>query len=282
MQGNRNVQDSEVEEYEGILDAAVAAAQAAAEVIRDAASGRSTLQWESKGAADFVTEVDRSAERAIEAVIASRYPDARMLGEELTPGADLSSPGLTFVADPLDGTTNFLHGYPQYAVSIGALQRSTLVAGVVLNVTTDDCFTAVAGSGAYLNGERIRTSSLSDPSRALIGTGFPFKQPELLDRYSKHFIAVSRHTAGIRRAGSAALDLADVACGRFDGFWELDLAPWDIAAGILLVREAGGIVSNWAGETKDTSAGPVVAGNAAIHPWLLKTLHVAESTDKGK
>ena len=202
-----------------------------------------------------------------------------MLGEELTPGADLSSPGLTFVADPLDGTTNFLHGYPQYAVSIGAIQQSTLVAGVVLNVTTDECFTAITGRGAYLDGARISTSSLSDPSRSLIGTGFPFKQQNLLERYSKQFIAVSRDTAGIRRAGSAALDLADVACGRFDGFWELDLAPWDIAAGILLVREAGGIVTNWAGQTRDISAGPVVAGNPDIHPWLLKTLHEAESTD---
>ena len=280
MQGNRDFQGGEGEEYERILDAAVAAAQAAAVVIRDASSGRSTLQWESKGAADFVTEVDRSAERAIAGVIASWYPTARMLGEELTPGADLSSPGLTFVADPLDGTTNFLHGYPQYSVSIGALQESSLVAGVVLDVTTDDCFTAIAGRGAYLNGARIRISSLSDPSRSLIGTGFPFKQPELLERYAKHFVAVSRDTAGIRRAGSAALDLADVACGRFDGFWELDLAPWDIAAGILLVREAGGIVTNWAGETRDISAGPVVAGNADIHPWLLETLHEAESTDK--
>jgi myo-inositol-1(or 4)-monophosphatase len=277
LQGNRDSQSGEADEYERILDAAVAAAQAAAQVIRDASSSRSTLQWESKGAADFVTDVDRAAERAIEVIIAACFPDARMLGEELSPTADLSSPGLTFIADPLDGTTNFLHGYPQYAVSIGVLQQSTLVAGVVLNVTKNECFTAIAGRGAYLNGERIRTSSLSDPSRSLIGTGFPFKQPELLERYSKHFIAVSRDTAGIRRAGSAALDLSDLACGRFDGFWELDLAPWDIAAGILLVREAGGIVSNWAGATRDTAAGPVVAGNPDIHPWLLKTLHEAES-----
>lgn len=280
MQGNTDAGSSQGDEYEAILDAAVEAAQAAARVIQDASSIRSTLQWESKGAADFVTEVDRSAERAIESVIASRYPDARMMGEELTPGADLSSPGLTFIADPLDGTTNFLHGYPQYAVSIGAVKESELVAAVVVNVTTDERFTAVAGRGAYLNGERIGTSTESDPSRSLIGTGFPFKQPELLDRYSRHFVAISRDTAGIRRAGSAALDLADVACGRFDGFWELDLAPWDIAAGILLVREAGGIVSNWAGDKRDTTAGPVVAGNPHIHPWLLRTLHEAESTDR--
>jgi myo-inositol-1(or 4)-monophosphatase len=280
LQGNRDGQGGEGEAYDSILDAAVAAARAAAVVIREASSGLSTLHWESKGAADFVTDVDRAAERAIDACIASRFPGAQVVGEELTPGAQLSSPGLTFVADPLDGTTNFLHGYPQYAVSIAALKQSRLVAGVVLNVTKDECFTAILGQGALLNGSKISVSSLAEPSRSLIGTGFPFKQPELLQRYAKHFIAVSRDTAGIRRAGSAALDLADVACGRFDGFWELDLAPWDIAAGILLVREAGGIVSNWAGETRDVSAGPVVAGNRNIHAWLLGTLHESESTDK--
>jgi len=266
--------------HDAILDAAVEAARAAASVIRDALADRSSLHWESKGAADFVTDVDRSAERAIAEIIAARFPDARMLGEELSPEAALSSPGLTFVADPLDGTTNFLHGYPQYAVSIGVLQQSVLVAGVVLNVTTQECYTAIRGRGAHLDAETIKVSSLSDPSRALIGTGFPFKQQELLERYSRHFIAVSRETAGIRRAGSAALDLAHVACGRFDGFWELDLAPWDIAAGILLVREAGGVVTNLAGDNRDISAGPVVAGNPDIHPWLLRTLLAADSTDK--
>ena len=230
----------------------------------------------SKGAADFVTEVDRAAETKIVEEIGRHFPAARVIGEELSPEAAWSGAGLAFVADPLDGTTNFLHGYPQYAVSIAALVDSALVAAVVLNVTTYECFTAIVGRGAFLNDDTISVSSLTDTSRALVGTGFPFKQPELLDRYSRHFIAVSRETAGIRRAGSAALDLADVACGRFDGFWELDLAPWDIAAGILLVREAGGIVTGWDGSFRDISAGPVVAGNPDIHPWLLRTLHAAE------
>jgi myo-inositol-1(or 4)-monophosphatase len=259
-----------------VLDAAVGAAEAAAEIIRAASGALATLEWESKGAADFVTEVDRAAEAKIVQVIAERFPSAVVIGEELSPGAGVAAPGLKFVADPLDGTTNFLHGYPQYAVSIGALQDSALIAGVVINVTKRDCFTAIAGHGAFLNGERIRVSSLSDVSRALIGTGFPFKHQDLLARYSKQFVAVTYDTAGIRRAGSAALDLADVACGRFDGFWELDLAPWDIAAGILLVREAGGVVTSLDGADRDISAGPVVAGNAAIHPWLLRTLHAAE------
>ena len=278
MQGNPDTESSDVTARSAILDAAVEAARAAAAVIREASTNLASLHWESKGAADFVTDVDRAAERAIAEIIGERFPEARVVGEELSPGADLSSPGLKFIADPLDGTTNFLHGYPQYAVSIGALQGSVLAAGVVLNVTTGECFTAAADQGARLNGKPIRVSSLSDESRALIGTGFPFKQQDLLERYARQFIAVTRDTAGIRRAGSAALDLADVACGRFDGFWELDLAPWDIAAGILLVREAGGVVTNFTGDPRDVSAGPVVAGNPDIHPWLLRTLLAADET----
>ena len=268
---------------EQILEGAVEAAQAAAEVIRAASGENRTLEWESKGAADFVTEVDRASEATIDRVLKERFPAALVIGEELSPDAALAAPGLKFVVDPLDGTTNFLHGYPQYAVSIGAMVDSDLVAAVVLNVTTRDCFTAMAGKGSFHNGSRISVSSLTDVSRALIGTGFPFKQQNLLEQYSKQFIAVSRETAGIRRAGSAALDLADVACGRFDGFWELDLAPWDIAAGILLVREAGGIVTSWDGSFRDTAAGPVVAGNPDIHRWLLATVRGAtDNRDKSE
>jgi myo-inositol-1(or 4)-monophosphatase len=260
---------------EQILEGIVEAAEAAAEVIRAASEYTPTLEWEAKGAADYVTEVDRASEETIDRVLKRRFPAALVIGEELSPGAALSAPGLKFVVDPLDGTTNFLHSYPQYAVSIGAMIDSELVAGVVINVVSRDSFTATAGNGAFQNGGRIRVSSLADVSRSLIGTGFPFKQHDLLERYSQQFIAVSRETAGIRRAGSAALDLADVACGRFDGFWELDLAPWDIAAGILLVREAGGVVTSWDGAFRDTAAGPVVAGNPDIHRWLLATVRGA-------
>lgn len=278
MQGTSNTASSDAITHDVILDVAVEAAHAAAAVIRGASAHLGSLHWELKGAADFVTDVDRGAERAIKKIIAKRLPDARVVGEELSPEAVLSSPGLTFIADPLDGTTNFLHGYPQYAVSIGALHDGVLVAGVVLNVTTNEGFTAMVGQGAKLNAVPIRVSQVSETSRALIGTGFPFKQHDLLERYARHFVAVCRDTAGIRRAGSAALDLADVACGRFDGFWELDLAPWDISAGILLVREAGGLVTNFAGEHRDVSAGPVIAGNPDIHLWLLRTLLAADET----
>jgi myo-inositol-1(or 4)-monophosphatase len=180
--------------------------------------------------------------------------------------------------DPLDGTTNFLHRYPQYSVSIAGLLGTELIAGVVLNVARGDLFTASATGGAFMNGEAIHVSSESAPSRALIGTGFPFKNPDLLDRYARQFVEINRRTAGIRRAGSAALDLADVACGRFDGFWELVLAPWDVAAGILLVREAGGIVTDVHGTDALPAHNAVVAGNPDIHQWLLATLRTADQS----
>ncbi|MEO5579420.1 MAG: inositol monophosphatase family protein [Gemmatimonadaceae bacterium] len=256
----------------GLLHVASAAATAAGEVIRAAADGARSLTWEAKGASDFVTQVDRDAESRIRDVIHSNLPHATILGEELSPDDAPNARGITFIVDPLDGTTNFLHRYPQYAVSIGVLVDGSLAAGVVLNVVTGDLFSASLGEGAYLNAERIFVSSIDDPSRALVGTGFPFKRHDLLDEYSRQFGEVSRHTAGIRRAGSAALDLADVACGRFDAFWELDLAPWDIAAGVMLVREAGGIVTDVGGQFRDISQGSVVAGNPDIHHWLLETL----------
>jgi myo-inositol-1(or 4)-monophosphatase len=259
-----------------LLDIAVGAAAEAARVIQAAFGRRGALVWEEKGPADFVTEVDRGAEAAISDVIASRCPEAGVVGEELSPGARLGGGGVSFVVDPLDGTTNFLHGYPEFAVSIGVMIGSDLVAGVVRNLTRSETFTATRGGGAFLNGQRIAVSRETDPSRALIGTGFPFKRHDLLDEYSAQFVEVSRHTAGIRRAGSAALDLSNLACGRFDGFWELVLAPWDIAAGVLIVREAGGVVTDAGGNRKMVSHGAVVAGNPDIHAWLLRTVSDAK------
>lgn len=254
------------------LEVAVEAAYAAAAVIREAAPHHGSIEWVEKTAADFVTEVDRAAESKIAEVVRSSLPHATILGEELTPDDSLSETELTFVADPLDGTTNFLHGFPHYSVSIGVMSRGSLIASVVLNVPRGDIFTAKAGQGAQLNGEAITVSSIDSTSRALIGTGFPFKNPELLDIYAKQFVEISKQTAGIRRAGSAALDLADVACGRFDGFWELILAPWDVAAGILLVREAGGIVTDLNGRNIEPQHGALAAGNPKIHEWLLATV----------
>ena len=215
-----------------------------------------------------MSDVDRDAERAIREIVAERHPDARVLGEELSPSESVSD-GLVFVADPLDGTTNFLHGFPWYAVSIGAMAEGALVAGVVLNAANGELFTATAGGGARLNGQPIRVSSIAEPQRALIGTGFPFKDPKNIQDYLAMLPPLMRDIAGIRRPGSAALDLADVACGRFEAFWELTLSPWDIAAGLLLVREAGGIVTDRFGEPCRVARTSVVAGNPQMHAWLL-------------
>ena len=259
---------------EELLGVALEAARAAARVIRDGTAGREKLVWEAKGQSDFVSEVDKASEHEITATVKRRLPSASVLGEELTPTA-ISGQGIVVIADPLDGTTNFLHGYPEYSVSIAIARDGVLCAGVVLNVPRDEEFTARRGGGAFLNGKRIKVSGQREPTRALIGTGFPFKTLEKLPLYLEQFSLVMRGTAGIRRAGSAALDLSNVACGRFDAFWELVLAPWDVAAGILMMQEAGGVITDLNGNPPDLAAEAFVAGNPAMHAWLMQTLRRA-------
>ena len=256
-----------------LLATCVAAAAKAAEFIRAGAARRDQLTWETKSPADFVSEVDRDAERALADLIRGRHSDARIVAEEGTPDLDALE-GLVFIADPLDGTTNFLHGFPWYAVSIAAVVDGELTVGVILNAATGELFTAIAGGGARRAGQPISVSTITDATRALIGTGFPFKpgNPHTR-RYLDTLPKVMLETAGIRRAGAAALDLADVACGRFEGFWEMTLAPWDIAAGVLLIREAGGVVTNLEGAPCPIAHTSVVAGNPAMHQWLLKKLN---------
>jgi myo-inositol-1(or 4)-monophosphatase len=248
----------------------VAAAVRASDVVRRAAADLPSVRWESKGPADFVSAVDRGAEEALGSVIRERHPDAVVMAEELSPTAVAAE--LTFIADPLDGTTNFLHGFPWYAVSIAARQREELVAAAVLNVANGDLYTAARGAGARRNGQAIHVSTIEDPARALIGTGFPFKDREGIEPYLTVLPSIMTATSGIRRAGAASLDLCDVACGRFEGFWELRLAPWDVAAGILIIREAGGIVTDLDGRPDPVTHGPIVAGNPAMHAWLLDQL----------
>ncbi|HEX4936854.1 MAG TPA: inositol monophosphatase family protein [Gemmatimonadaceae bacterium] len=248
----------------------MAAAIRAADVIRAASATVAEVRWEEKGPADFVSEVDRGAERALGDVIRERHPDAVLIAEEGTPGA--ASAALTFVADPLDGTTTFLHGFPWYAVSIAALVNGELAAGAVLNVANGELFTAVRNGGARKNGQPIAVSKITEPSRSLLGTGFPFKHREGFAPFLKVLPGIMESTAGVRRPGSAALDLCDVACGRFEAFWEFRLAPWDVAAGILLVREAGGIVTDLDGNPAPVNHGPIVAGNPVMHAWLLREL----------
>jgi myo-inositol-1(or 4)-monophosphatase len=261
------------------LETALEAAHAGARVIRDATAQREKLVWETKGRSDFVSEVDKASERAIGDVIGRRLPTAMILGEELSPDV-ITSRGVVVIADPLDGTTNFLHGYPEYAVSIAIANNGELCAGVVLNVARSEEFAASKGGGAFMDGKPIHVSNLRDPGRALIGTGFPFKSLDRLPEYLDQFSLVMRGTAGIRRAGSAALDLSDVACGRFDAFWELVLAPWDVAAGILMVQEAGGIVTDLNGDPPSLTAGSFVAGNPAMHAWLLQTVRRANLSQR--
>ncbi len=259
-------------ERRALLATCVAAAVRAADVVRAGAARLSELQWEVKGPSDFVSQVDRDAEQALGQVVRERHPDAVIIAEESSPKA---RPGeLTFVADPLDGTTNFLHGFPWYAVSIGAILHDRTVAGVVLNVATGELFSAVLEGGARRSGQPIRVSAVTDPTRALIGTGFPFKRHDGIAPYMDVLPRLMRGTAGLRRAGAAALDLCDVACGRFDAFWEYHLAPWDVAAGMLIIREAGGVVTDLQGQPATVVHGPIVAGNPTMHAWLVEQLRM--------
>lgn len=251
-----------------LLDAAINAARIGADFVRSRTGDLATIDWQVKSRADFVSEVDLGAETRISEYLLDRVPDALVLGEELTPGA-AAADGVAFVVDPLDGTTNFLHGYPEYAVSIGVMLGGSLTAGVVLQIPHDITYSATAGGGAYRNGHRLSVSATSEPLRALFSTGFPFKKADEVDPYLQQLRRVMTQTSGVRRAGSASLDLANVAAGHYDGFWELSLAPWDIAAGILLVREAGGRVTDVAGREIQPAHTSVVASNGTMHEWLL-------------
>jgi myo-inositol-1(or 4)-monophosphatase len=258
-----------------LLRTALEAAREAAAVHRRFLGRVRIDEWSQKGLADFVTHVDRTAEAGILQHVRSRFPDHRLVAEEaefeLGPAtADAASPAeeWTWIIDPLDGTTNYLHGYPMYAVSIGVTRGSELQAAVVLNSASGEEWTAERGGGARRNGERIRVSGIDTLPRALIGTGFPFKARQLLPLYADQFQAALQASSGVRRAGSAALDLCHVATGWFDGFWELMLAPWDVAAGALIVREAGGLVTRIDGQPDVLGHGSILAGNPAIHEAL--------------
>ena len=257
---------------EYLLSALREAAEAGAEVIRDGEQRRGAIVWREKSATDFVSEIDESAEARILAVLRRHVPGAAVLAEESasTLAAARRERGVTFVVDPLDGTTNFLHGVLEYAVSIAALVDNDLVAGVVLHVPRNEWYTATRGGGAWCDGRRLGVSIISAPDRALFATGFPFQGGDDVAGYLRQMERLMTNTAGLRRPGSAALDLAGVACGRFEGFWENRLSPWDIAAGILLVREAGGIVTDLAGAPCPVDITSVVAANPLMHAWLLE------------
>ncbi|MGH8807397.1 MAG: inositol monophosphatase family protein [Noviherbaspirillum sp.] len=256
-----------------MLNTAVKAARRAASIINRASFDIDRIKVTEKKHNDFVTEVDQAAELAIIDVLKNAYPDHAVLAEESGASANLHDENENvWIIDPLDGTTNFIHGFPQYCVSIALQQRGQITQAVVYDPTRNDLFTATKGAGAYLNEKRIRVSRRDKMVDALIGTGFPFREKDDLDEYMKMFRVMTEKCAGLRRPGAAALDLAYVACGRLDGFFEKGLHTWDMAAGSLLITEAGGIVGNFSGESDYLYKGNVIAGTPKIFAQMINLL----------
>ena len=253
-----------------MLNIAINASGKAGDIILRYMNRIDTLSVTSKQRNDFVSEVDREAEQAIIDIIRKAYPDHSILAEES--GDHKGKDEFQWIIDPLDGTTNFLFGFPQFAVSIALMHKGKLDQAVVYDPVKQELFTGSRGAGAQLNRRRLRVTPRRSLEGALLGTGFPFRQQQHLDAYLDMFKALFPDTAGIRRAGSAALDLAYVAAGRLDGFWEIGLSSWDMAAGALIVREAGGIVTDFDGGEDYLSSGNVVAGSPKILHEILKSI----------
>jgi myo-inositol-1(or 4)-monophosphatase len=253
-----------------MLNIAVRAARKAGSLINRATLEGGALNVRSKRDKDFVTQVDQAAELAIIDIARKAYPEHGFIGEES--GASGADAEYVWIIDPIDGTTNFIHGFPQYCVSIGIRHRGTMAQAVVYDPVKNELFTASKGRGAFLNDRRIRVSPLTRFGDALVGTGFPFKELDRLDLYMRQLRCMMGTCAGVRRAGSAALDLAYVACGRLDAFWELGLSPWDMAAGTLLVTEAGGLVGDLKGEQTFMESGDICCSTPKVFPALLEAL----------
>jgi len=254
------------------LTIAVKAARRAGNVINRGARDLDLLTVTAKGPKDFVSEIDRGAEAAIVETLLDAYPDHAILAEEGTAKGANADAENVWIIDPLDGTTNFLHGFPQYCVSIALQQRRQITQAVIYDPVRNDLFTATRGRGAFLNDRRMRVSKRYHLRDCLIGTGFPFRDGTYLDTYLRMMKAMIEHTAGLRRPGAAALDLAYVAAGFYDGFWEVGLNPWDVAAGSLLVQEAGGLIGDLAGEGDFLHGGQVIAANPRIFAQMVTAL----------
>ncbi len=256
-----------------MLNTAIKAARRAGAIINRASNDLDKLTVRSKQQNDFVSEVDHAAENAIIGVLREAYPQHAILAEE-SGASDGTGAGAdhVWVIDPLDGTTNFLHGLQQYCVSIALLHKGVLTHGVIYDPNRNELFTASRGAGAFLNDRRIRAAKTLNLKDALVGTGFPFREVGNLDRYMANLRAVMLNCAGVRRPGAAALDLAYVACGRYDAFWEMGLAKWDMAAGALMIQEAGGLVSDLDGEEHFMDKGQIIAGTPKVFRQLLALL----------
>jgi myo-inositol-1(or 4)-monophosphatase len=256
------------------VNIAVKAARRAASVINQAANQLDLLNVETKAPNDFVTEVDRAAEAAIVGILREAFPEHGILAEESGRSGPTEGRGAEYVwiIDPLDGTTNFIHGFPQYAISIALTRKGVPEHAVIFDPVANELFTASRGRGAYMDDRRLRVSRRTRLADALLGTGFPFRQFDHIDAYLAMFRELTQKTAGLRRPGAAALDLAYVASGRLDGFWEIGLAPWDMAAGVLLIQEAGGFVADFEGEDDYLTTGNLVAGTPKVFTELLSTV----------
>ena len=256
-----------------MLNIAVRAARRAGSIINRAALDGSGYEVRAKRLNDFVTRVDHAAEEAIIEIVRKAYPEHGVLAEES--GAAAAHADYQWIIDPLDGTTNFIHGFPQYCVSIAIRHRDAVQHGVIYDPIKNELFTASRGRGAFLNDRRIRVSKCLRLADALVGTGFPFKEIERIEIYTRQMKKMMQSSAGLRRAGAAALDLAYVACGRLDAFWELGLSPWDMAAGALMIQEAGGLVGDLRGEPNYLESGEIATATPKVYPGLLEALREA-------
>ena len=253
-----------------LLNVAVMAAHRGGDTIIRSLPNLDKIKVEQKGRNDYVSEVDRNAERAVIGTILKHYPDHAILAEESGQQGDSE---YVWIIDPLDGTTNFLHGFPVFCVSVGLMHKNRLEHGAVYDPLRQELFTASRGQGAQLDGRRIRVSNQTLLERALIGTGFPFRDSNIpLPPYLKMLQTVLTNTSGVRRAGAAALDLCYVAAGRLDAFWETGLSKWDMAAGALIIREAGGIISGMDGSEDFLDTGHVLTGSPRIYRDLAKLM----------
>lgn len=265
-----------------MLNIAIRAARRAGTIIVNSIEKRAYLQIDTKSKNDFVSEIDRKAEAAIIDILRKAYPNHAILAEE-SGAITAKKTDFQWIIDPLDGTTNFLHGNPQFAVSIAVKCKNELEQGVVYDPLRDELYTASRGMGAFLNERhRLRVSNQNSLTGALLGTGFPFRQQEHIDIYLETFKALFYQVSDVRRAGSAALDLAYIAAGRLDGFWELGLREWDIAAGALLLQEAGGFITDFSGGSNYFETGNIIAGNPKVHKGIIQTIqpHLSEELRK--
>jgi len=253
-----------------MLNIAVRAARAAGDIIVRNMDRLDRIKVVTKQNNDFVSNVDHMSEQAIISTIKQAYPEHGILAEES--GSQAENSEYQWIIDPLDGTTNYLHGFPQFAVSIALKHKNRLEVGVIYDPVSQELFTAIRGDGAKLNDKKIRVTNHKGLNNALLGTGFPYYDQSYIDTYLETMKALMQKTAGIRRPGSAALDLAWLAAGRIDGFWEFNLKSWDIAAGALIVREAGGIVSDFQNKDGYLQSGDIIAAAPKVFPEMLKII----------